>query len=220
MAANGFSERRDTEALNAALERYERLLAKGTSADIAAREASKLLTPGAAPLFVIADAVRVSARPLQTPSFAARMEAELLSAHGRVRELAPRRSIQAARRRRSAGAMIMAFAACVAVLAGMLVASSRSLPGDGLYGIKRASEGAELAIVWGPTEAHVRLSLAETRLNAVQGLCARAGTHVLGAPGSNVAGALDDMDPHIAQLIRETPAAAGDQLTPVAKIRI
>ena len=214
MAVNGFSERRDTEALNAALERYERLLAKGTSADIAAREASKLLTPGAAPLFVIADAVRVSARPLQTPSFAARMEAELLSAHGRVRELAPRRSIQAARRRRSAGAMIMA------VLAGMLVASSRSLPGDGLYGIKRASEGAELAIVWGPTEAHVRLSLAETRLNEVQGLFARAGTHVLGAPGSNVAGALDDMDPHIAQLIRETLAAAEEQITQAAKILI
>src|SRR5438105_3629203 len=108
MAGNGFGERRDMEALNAALERYERLLAKGTSADVAAREASRLLTPGAAPLFVIADAVRVSARPLRTPAFADRMEAELLAAHGRVRQLGRRtgRSAQAARRR-SAGAMIM-----------------------------------------------------------------------------------------------------------------
>jgi len=221
MAGSGFSERRDMEALNAALERYERLLARGTSADVAAREASKLLTPGAAPLFVIADAVRVTARPLRTPSFADRMEAELRAAHGRVRELAPRSTIQAAaRRRRSAGAMIMAFAACVAVLAGVLVGSSRSLPGDDLYGIKRASEGAELAVVWGPTEAHVRLSLAETRLNEVQGLFGRAGTHVIGAPGSNVASALDDMDPRIAQLIRETLADAEQQITVAAKILI
>ena len=66
MAGNGFSERRDMEALNAALERYERLLAKGTDGHVAAREASKLLTPGAAPLFVIADAVRVAIEHLQT----------------------------------------------------------------------------------------------------------------------------------------------------------
>jgi hypothetical protein len=116
--------------------------------------------------------------------------------------------------------MMMAFAACVAVLAGVLVASSHSLPGDGLYGMKRASEGAELAVVWGPTEAHVRISLAEKRLEEVQGLFARAGTHVLGAPGTNVAGALDDMDPHIAQLIRDTLADAESQITAAAKILI
>ena len=217
MAASGFSERRDMEALQQALERYERLLAKGVSAEAAAREASKLLTPGAAPLFVIADAVRVSARAAQTPAFADRMEAELLAAHGRVRELAPRRI---AARRRSAGAMMMAFAACVAILAGVLVASSHSLPGDGLYGMKRAGEGAQLAIVWGQTEAHVRISLAETRLQEVQGLFARAGTHVLGVPGTNVAGALDDMDPHIAQLIRQTLADAEQQITEAANILI
>src|SRR5437016_1878849 len=122
LAAEGFSERRDMEALDRALERYERLLAKGVSADAAAREASKLLTPGAAPLFVIADAVRVS--------------------------------------------------------------------------------------------------LAYRRLNEVQGLFARAGTHVLGVPGTNVAGALDDMDPHIAQLIRDTLADAEQQINAAAKILI
>lgn len=215
--AGKFSERRDAEALHQALERYERLLAAGADADRAAREASRLLTPGAAPLFALADAVRVSGRPAQAPAFAARMEADLLAAHARVRPLAPRRS---AHRGRSAGSMIMAFAACVAILAGVLVASSHSLPGDGLYGMKRASEDAQLAIVWGPAEAHVRLALAQRRLDEVQGLFARAGTHVLGVPGTNVAGALDDMDPHIAQLIRQTLAEAEQDITVAAKILI
>lgn len=212
MADNGFSERRDAEALQRAWERYERLLAKGTSAEDAAREASRLLTPGAAPLFTLGDAVRVSARPPEMPAFAVRMEADLMALHSRVRPLAP------ARARRTAGSTIMAFAACVAVVAGVLIGSSHSLPGDALYSLKRASEEAQLAIIWGPTEANVRLDIAETRLGEVQGLYARARTQVLGVPGTNVAGVLDNMDPEIAQLIRDTLAEAEHQITIAAKI--
>lgn len=218
MAEGGFSERRDAEALQNAWERYERLLAKGVDPEAAAREASRLLTPGAAPLFALADAVRVSARPAEIPRFAARMEADLMAARARMPERTPVRT--AVRRRRTAGSTIMAFAACVAVLAGVLVGSSHSLPGDSLYGLKRASEEAQLAVIWGPSEANVRLSLAEERLDEVQGLFARARTQVMGVPGSTVAGALDNMDPRIAQLIRDTLAEAEQQITLAAKILI
>jgi len=219
MAASDFSERRDADALQGAWERYERLLAAGADPEYAAEQASKLLTPGAASLFAIADAVRVSARPVPSPAFAARMEADLMSSYEDVRRLQPRRGLLS-RTRRTAGSTMMAFAACIALLAGVLLASSHSLPGDGLYGLKRSSEEAQLAIVWGPSEAHVRISLAQRRLDEVQGLFARTRTSVLGAPGSNVAGGLDDIDPHIAQLIRETLAQAEQQITIAANILI
>jgi hypothetical protein len=149
---------------------------------------------------------------MRQPAFAGRIEAQIRA--GRI-ERAP------SAHRRPQGLAMLAMAACIAVLAGFLVVASHSIPGDGLYALKRAGETAQLSVTWGSTEAHVRLSLAETRLQEVQGLFARARNQVQGVPGTIAAGGpTDGMDPHIAKLIRQTLREAEVQINAAAKILI
>ncbi len=102
-----------------------------------------------------------------------------------------------------------ALAALMLVTGLTLLASSRALPGDTLYAVKRSSEHLELALVHDPQERGLRqLSFAQTRLEEIGQLIARGGGVSLGAHTRTVASghaltagdvdlvrqALDDMD--------------------------
>jgi hypothetical protein len=57
---------------------------------------------------------------------------------------------------------------------GLVVGTSRALPGDALYGLKRTVEGLQVGVAGGATgEAVALLKLAETRIDEVQDLLAR-----------------------------------------------
>ncbi|HSV65312.1 MAG TPA: DUF5667 domain-containing protein [Mycobacteriales bacterium] len=68
------------------------------------------------------------------------------------------------------------LAAMVLVTGLTMLASSRALPGDALYALKRSSEHLELALVHDPKERGLRqLGFAQTRLGEVQKLLGRGG---------------------------------------------
>jgi hypothetical protein len=109
----------------------------------------------------------------------------------------------------------------VAIVAGLLVPAFRSLPGDPLYALKRASERTEVGFASGSTEARLRIELADERFDEVQRLIERAQLSALGGPGVVAGAAAEDIDdPRLAQLISDTLEAAGQELASAATILI
>jgi hypothetical protein len=100
-----------------------------------------------------------------------------------------------------ATAVIVTFAV---LLGGAVVMSKKALPGDALYGLKRASERLELATATSNTEkATDYLDFATTRANEVKDLLSRSTGAALG--GTQAAG----LNPDTAKLIRST-LSSGD----------
>jgi hypothetical protein len=97
-----------------------------------------------------------------------------------------------------------------ALLLGGAVWMSRSaLPGDNLYGLKRASERVELAVAGSDTEkAREHLEFAATRAKEVQALLAR-GSVTASGKGAQAAG----LDPETARLVTSTLASADSDVT-------
>ena len=84
----------------------------------------------------------------------------------------------------TAGAM-----AGIVAFTGVGIASSRSLPGQPFYGLKRAGEGVELQFASGDTaKGSKHLEFAETRLREVQALTRGDSELSLGAPGLSASG--------------------------------
>lgn len=213
-----YSDRRDAEALQEALERHQDLLAKGVAATKArARIASEL--PGqASALFALAAGMGDAAAPTPAPSeqFTERLAARL-GATGKVVQLRPRRRLSAWRLP-SFG--LAAAAAAIAIFAGLLVPAFRSLPGDPLYALKRVSENARVAIVSGSTEAQLRMHIANERYEEVEALVERAQLSEVG-PGLAAASIVEDInDPELIELIRDTLADAEEQIQAAAAILI
>lgn len=215
MATNWYRDRREAEALERSLERFESLVSDGTPPEEAIRAAASGLEPALARLLALSAGVRLAAAPAPEPSFAATFEDRLRAARV-VRRFEPRRRVH------TPGLATLAAAACVALLAGVLFSASHSLPGDALYGVKKASEAAQVALASGPVEARMRLGFAEKRLDEVEGLVNRARGQVVGVPGTSVASAVaaDFSDPTLAELIRDTLEEAELQITTAATILI
>jgi hypothetical protein len=77
------------------------------------------------------------------------------------------------------------------LLGGAVWMSQKALPGDTLYGLKRASERVELAFAGSPTDkARLYLSQAATRVQEAQGLTRRATADAAGV-GPQAAGGFD-----------------------------
>jgi hypothetical protein len=111
-------------------------------------------------------------------------------------------------------------AAAIAIFAGLLIPAFRSLPGDSLYSLKRTAENARVAVVSGPTEAHLRLRLAAQRFQEVEQLIERAQVKEVG-PGLAALGVAQDIkDPELAKLIEATIADAQEQIEAAATILI
>ena len=117
--------------------------------------------------------------------------------HAAVRE--PRRRTMlgtgsAARRIRARGAIVLGVAAGALAVSGISAASENAVPGDALYGVKRSTERAQLAMAGSDvTRGQLSLSFARTRLAEAAAL---DGDH----PGFGTV--LDDMDRDTLQGVR------------------
>src|SRR3954451_1496998 len=109
-----------------------------------------------------------------------------------------------------AAAVIVAFAV---LLGGAVVMSKKSLPGDALYGLKRASERIELATAGSDTEkAQDYLDFARTRANEVKALLGRSGGSALG--GTSAAG----VNAGTARLIASTLGSADEDVKAASRL--
>ncbi len=210
--------RRRAEALQQALERYERALAKGTDAETARREVAATLGDDAR-LLMLAAGMGQAQAPVPAPKSVERFASQL-------RTSKVRRKLVLAPRRPALGWAPLALAACTMLFAALLVPSLRSLPGDSLYSVKTTAEDARVWFASGPAEARVRLGLANERFSEVERLVERAhledAAHALvGGELDGVAGGLDGIEnPELAVLIDTTLAEAGRQIETAADILI
>jgi Domain of unknown function (DUF5667) len=123
---------------------------------------------------------RTAARPRHTDSVFARL-----------------RGISLGRPLAVAASVLTAF---VMLFGGAVWASQKALPGDALYGLKRASESAQLTFDSSPTaKARDYLSFAKERTDEVDGLLNRSGSSAAGV-GVHAGG----IDSHTADLIEST----------------
>jgi hypothetical protein len=113
-------------------------------------------------------------------------DAEPVGGHDAVRE--SRRGLlgrAAGRRIRARGAIVIGVAAGAMAVSGISAASENAAPGDALYGVKRSTERAQLAMAGSDiTRGQLSLDFARTRLAEAPALSDAAG----------FAGVLDDMD--------------------------
>jgi hypothetical protein len=217
-----FREYRSARALHRALERYERLVAQGSDEGAARAKISDQLGADSA-IFALAARLHMSAAQMPEPdprsveAFARRLRAEPVpeqpSRLAALQRLAiPRPRFQFAP---------LAAAAAVAVFAVFLIPALNSLPGDALYGLKTASENTRVLISSGPSEARVRLGLAEERFEEVDDLLERAANQQAFAGAGTYAAAVGDIDdPELVKLVAETLSRAGEQIVAAAQILI
>ena len=134
---------------------------------------------------------------------AVRAEAEPVAGHVAVR--APRRGLlghAAGRRIRARGAIVIGVAAGAMAVSGISAASENATPGDALYGVKRSTERAQLAMAGSDvTRGQLALDFARNRL---------AEATALGG-SSGFAGVLDDMDADTRQGVRLLTTSAVDR---------
>jgi len=96
------------------------------------------------------------------------------------------------------GTLLLLF---VLLLAGGVWMSSHTLPGDSLYGLKRASENVQLSLTGGDgARGRQYLALAKKRANEVSGLLGRTSSMAAGS-GSQASG---NINAHAAKLIADT----------------
>ncbi len=105
--------------------------------------------------------------------------------------------------------------ALVLLLGGAVWLSRSALPGDVLYGLKRASENTEYALAGSTTEkGKLKLEFAATRIQEVGDLVPGARALALG-PGLVADGALSD---HAATLVEQTLGSADDDIRAAAQM--
>src|SRR4029453_12157422 len=133
--------------------------------------------------------------------------------HAGVRE--PRRSFfgrSGARRIRARGAIVIGVAAGAMAISGISAASENAEPGDALYGVKRSTEKAQLAMAGSDvTRGQLSLDFARTRLAEAAAM-----------PGDNAAisGVLTDMDADTRQGVKllTGAAVAGEDTAPLTRV--
>lgn len=97
-------------------------------------------------------------------------------------------------RARARGAIVVGIAAGTLALSGVSVASGEAIPGDALYGVKRQTEKAQLALAGSDlSRGRLYLEFARTRLQEA---------HAVRADATGFGAALTDMDSDTAQGVR------------------
>jgi hypothetical protein len=137
-----------------------------------------------------------------------RAEAEAAAAPQRAERARPHVRIAAGIR-----IAVAALAACAVLLGGAVWLSQSALPGDALYGLKRASENAQLALA---SDGHQRatdlLAFAKTRADEVSELLSQASATAAGAQADGAISAAK------ASLIRSTLGSADDDLRQASQL--
>jgi hypothetical protein len=119
-----------------------------------------------------------------------------------------RQPVAALIRRPGRRAIVIGVLAATMAVSGVAAASGGAMPGDPLYGVKRSTERAQLALAGSDvTRGQIYLNLARTRL-------AEAGTVYRDGSGFNAA--LGDMDADTRQGVRLLTTAAADRRDPAA----
>ncbi|GIF24284.1 hypothetical protein BJ973_007764 [Actinoplanes tereljensis] len=119
---------------------------------------------------------------------------------------------QGGRRIRARGAIVIGVAAGALAVSGISAASENASPGDALYGVKRSTERAQLAMAGSDvTRGQLSLDFARTRL-----------AEAVAMPGNaaGFAGVLDDMDADTRKGVRllDTAAVAHRDVKPLATV--
>ena len=214
------------EALQQALERHSGLLAEGAERPATRAQIASELGGEVGSLFTLAVGIGDAAAPTPAPRFLDEFETKLRRTRIVTVEEREAKERRTRRRRQFLRLFEMpqfgfaAAAAAIAIFAGLLIPAFRSVPGDSLYALKRATETARLAVVSGPREAHLRLRLADERFEEVEHLVERAQVAEVGPGLAALAAVADIKDPKIARLIEETLADAREQLEAAATILI
>ncbi|WP_431883875.1 DUF5667 domain-containing protein [Micromonospora gifhornensis] len=113
-----------------------------------------------------------------------------------------------ARRARARGAILVGIAAGAVAVSGISAASENAVPGDALYGMKRGTERAQLALASSEiSRGQLFLDFARTRL---------AEASALHGSRSGYGAVLDDMDADTRQGVRLLTAAAVQRSDPAA----
>ncbi|GIE97826.1 hypothetical protein Ari01nite_52910 [Paractinoplanes rishiriensis] len=119
---------------------------------------------------------------------------------------------QGGRRIRARGAIVIGVAAGAMAVSGISAASENASPGDALYGVKRSTERAQLAMAGSDvTRGQLSLDFARTRLAEAAAMPGNAG---------DFAGVLDDMDADTRKGVRllTTSAVARRDVKPLATV--
>lgn len=156
-------------------------------------------------------AMELSAAP--DPTFRRDLRAQLIAAAERdgigvTASPQPRESLRRiiakpSARPRARGAIVVGIAAGTLALSGVSVASGEAMPGDALYGMKRSTERAQLALAGSDlTRGQLYLDFARTRLQEA---------HALRANDAGFVAALKDMDIETQQGIRMLVGSAMEQ---------
>jgi hypothetical protein len=104
---------------------------------------------------------------------------------------------------RARGAIVVGIAAGTLALSGVSVASGEAMPGDALYGVKRSTERAQIALASSDAgRGQLYLEFARTRLQEA---------HAVRAGGSGFDSAMDDMDSDTEQGVRLLTTAATER---------
>jgi hypothetical protein len=110
--------------------------------------------------------------------------------------------------RRTRGAIIVGLAAGTLALSGMSAASGDAMPGDALYGVKRSTESARLALAGSDvSRGQLYLEFAKNRVSEAKAM--RTDVHGL-------SGVLSDMDNETTEGIKLLTTAALDRHDPAA----
>jgi uncharacterized membrane protein YgcG len=158
--------------------------------------------------------LRALPTPAPSPGFREEVRAQLISVTPRLvaEGVTAGRPARAARKpqrataprvpiRRPAAVMGTLLLLFVLLLAGGVWMSSHTLPGDSLYGLKRASENVQLSLTGGDgARGRQYLALAKKRANEVTGLLGRTSSMAAGS-GSQASG---NINAHAAKLIADT----------------
>jgi hypothetical protein len=119
---------------------------------------------------------------------------------------------QGGRRIRTRGAIVIGVAAGALAVSGISAASENASPGDALYGVKRSTERAQLAMAGSDiTRGQLSLDFARTRL---------AEAAAMPGDATGFAGVLDDMDTDTRKGVRllDTSAVARRDVKPLAGV--
>jgi hypothetical protein len=166
--------------------------------------------------------------PPPRPDFRAELRAQLVAvtprlvAEGRDEvETEPARTEQAAEPRRlhlrkPLIAVVGVLTAFVLLLGGAVLISQNALPGDALYGLKRASENTEYSLASGAVDrGKLKLEFAGNRIGEIGDLLSHAGA--LGAAAGAVADS-GQINAHTAALVRQTLGSADSDVLTASKL--